>query len=173
MNIRLTHKQPGDFYFQFTYNSTSNVGFSGHVLFDYVCIHPYVFLFLAGQYKTKEIISLQRKLSHFGGFKVNGRGSLRGSEEIDGSLLSLLLPEDVPEKGHGVNNSRELFQNSILGILQIGRVSHSSGLKNRDEHLRPGCVSLSMRTLGLVRWSLGWSTPQGKAYMWSRNKMPP
>lgn len=138
-----------------------------------VCMHPCVFLFLAGQYKTKETVGLQRKLSHFGGFKVNGRGSLRGSEEIDGSLLSLLLPENVPEKGHGVNDSRELFQNSILGILQIGRVGHSSGLKIRDKHLRPGCVSLSMRTLGLVRWSLGWSTPQGKAYMWSRNKVLP
>lgn len=104
------------------------------MVFDYVCIHPCVFLFLAGQYKTKEIVSPQRKLSHFGGFKVNGRGSLRGSEEIDGSLLSLLLPEDVPEKGHGVNDSRELFQNSIPGILQIGRVGHSRGLKNIDEH---------------------------------------
>ena len=110
------------------------MGFSGHMVFDYVCIHPCVFLFLAEQYKTKEIVSPQRTLSHFGGFIVNGRGSLRGSEEIDGSLLSLLLPEDVPEKGHGVNDSRELFQNSIPGILQIGRVGHSRGLKNTDEH---------------------------------------
>ena len=87
-----------------------------------------------GQHKTKEIIKPQRKFSHFGGFKVNGRGSLRGSKEIDGSLVSLLLSENIPEKGHGVNDSRQLFQNGILGIFQIGRIAYSSGLRIGNEH---------------------------------------
>ena len=141
----------GDFYLQLP----SNVGFTEHVRFDYLCIYPCTFLFGVGQYKSKEITDTQRKLSYFGGFKVNRRGSFRGSKEIHGSLLSLLLSENIPEKGHGVNNSGQLFQNSILGIFQIGRVTHSCGLekekkKKKKEHVRLTglwCVSLSVRML--------------------------
>lgn len=135
--------------------STSNlllmwVSLSTLCLIIYV-YNPVHFYFLVGQHKTEEIVNTQRKLSHFGGFKVNGRRSLRGSKEIHGSLLSLLLSENIPEKGHGINNSRKLFQNSILGIFQIGRVTHSSGLKTKNEHVRLGCVcggtiSFSTRT---------------------------
>lgn len=82
-----------------------------------------------GQYKTKETMQPQRKFSHFGGFKVNGRGSLHGSKEINGSLLSLLLSENIPEKGHGVNNPGQLFQDGILGIFQISRITYGRGLK--------------------------------------------
>lgn len=111
--------------------STSNLyltGFIERVMLDYFCIYPSMYLFLVGQYKTKETMKPQREVSHFGGFKVNGRGSLCGSKEINRSLLSLLLSENIPEKGHGVNNSRQLFQNGIPGIFQIGRITHNSGL---------------------------------------------
>lgn len=81
------------------------------------------------------MIKPQRKLSHLGGFKVNGRRSLRGSEEIHGSLLCLLLSEYVPEKSHGVNDSGQLLQNGILGIFQTGGITYSHGLKMNTSDL--------------------------------------
>lgn len=98
-------------------------------MLDYLCMCSHMSLFLLGQHKTKETIKRQRKISHLGGFKVNRRESLRGSKEIHGSLLCLLLSENIPEKGHGVNDSRQLLQNGILGIFQTGGITYSRGLK--------------------------------------------
>lgn len=111
MNRKMTHNtQTGDFSFRLT----SNLGFIEHIMFDYLCVYSHTYLFLAGQYKTKEI---KHWKSSPWWFKVNGRGSLCGSKEVHGSLLRLLFSENIPEKGHGVNDSRQLFQNGILSIF--------------------------------------------------------
>lgn len=83
-----------------------------------------------------------REHSHLGGFKVNGRGPLRGPEEVHGPLLRLLPPEDIPEKGHGVHDARQLFQDGVLGVLQVAGIARGSGLK----------MTVTMRATRLHRW---------------------
>lgn len=68
-------------------------------------------------------------MTDLGGFKVNRGGSFCGSQEIHRSLLSFLLSENIPDKGHGIHNSRQLFQNGVLGISQVDWVTDGSSLK--------------------------------------------
>lgn len=93
-------------------------------------MHTFLYIFILGGTIQDQVNDRTTQTSsYFGGFKVNGRGSLCGPQEIDRSLLSLLLSENIPEKGHGVNSSRQLFQDGISGIPQVGRITCGHGLK--------------------------------------------